>query len=107
MDCERLSHVLRTEVADAWNCRAALPCDDSTAACYSDLLPGNLGAETCAVISTTCALECDPGLRVELDRTTSWWRDDVVAALRTCLAEPVCDDLLRCLEAWHAATSGA
>ncbi|MBI5487730.1 MAG: hypothetical protein HY905_10390 [Deltaproteobacteria bacterium] len=107
VDCDRLSRVLRADIASTWDCRAAVPCDRSAATCYSELLPGNLGEETCGVIDTTCGVECDPGLRAELDQTTSWWRDDVLAALRTCFSEPVCDDLIRCLEAWHTATSGA
>ena len=105
-DCERLSRVLRTDVALAWDCRVALPCGTDASACYDHLPPGTLGDESCFAIAAACEAECDPGWRTDLNAASRWWRHDVAAALRYCYAIPDCDDLLRCLEAWHRATLG-
>jgi hypothetical protein len=106
MDCDRASHVVRVEVAMAWDCNVGVACEEDSSACYADLPPGTLGEVGCAALQSACGETCNPDWRGWMNEIESWLRDDVVDAVHTCFRERICDDLARCEEAWENATFG-
>jgi hypothetical protein len=112
LDCDRFARTVRPEAVGLVDCLAATPCGGDLGACWKDVVPGTLGDETCARLAFLCGEEdvpfdgCMDLWGDALNLKEAIWRDDAVAALRTCLDEPGCDDVFACIAAWDAAAFG-
>jgi len=98
-DCAHYARIERPEVVASYDCFSETPCGEPTDACHPAATL--LGDELCDVLTSACAVECDPEHVVALNTNAGWLRDDVIEALRTCWSDS-CTFVTDCVDAWWA-----
>jgi hypothetical protein len=101
--CAVWAKVEKAENARYYDCITNLGCSSDVSDCQPPTT--TLGEEICDALNAKVGSDtfCNAKERVELDENGAWWKDDVIAVERSCLALPDKDDAVRCHWAWRAA----
>jgi len=103
-DCGALARVLVPEAAEHLDCAAGQTGEGCFLDCWSPDGMGDAGSRLCAAWAAACGLEgCESGWGLFFDVISPWMRAGVVEAVKTCLGEPGCENLTRCIDAWSEA----
>ena len=102
--CAVWGRVERPENAALYDCMATTACAGGDLSTCNHLLPTTLGDEICDGLGAKCgAATCTPEERALLNASGAVWKDDVVAADRSCLSYPTCAEVSECHRAWKNA----
>lgn len=97
--CAEWAKVEKPETAQTYECVVKKGCGGDVTTCAPP--PSMVGAELCDGLGAKCAVTwCTPDMRKALNSGGAAWKDDVIAAARSCLSLPVCIEARACLQSW-------
>ena len=101
--CAVWAKVEKAENARYYDCIATEGCTSDVSDCQPPTT--TLGDEICDALNAKVGSDtfCNARERKELNENGAWWKDDVIAIERSCLALADKDDAVDCHWAWRAA----